>query len=168
MWIPRLAVSGTSVRAMDFRMASAEEIRAVAVMRWKTAARASMPTQPCDAFADAFVAWAQEVAATHIPFVVVAEAVLGSAWLAVVPRAPDPGMAYRANGDLQTVFVAPEHRDQGVGEALLRTVLEYAWKHGLNAVTVAANARASSLYHRVGFVGDPLDLRLTAPGPTPA
>jgi GNAT superfamily N-acetyltransferase len=116
-------------------------------------------------FADAFVGWAHDVTATHTPFVAAAETVIGSAWLAVVPRAPNPGMAYRANGDLQTVLVAPGCRDQGLAEALVRAVLAYAWKHGVDAVTVAAKGRAPSLYRRVGFVGDPLDLRLTAPGP---
>lgn len=149
---------------MDFRVATLHDVRVIAFQRWETAAQVTLPGQPREAFADAFVAWANDNASTHTPFVVVAGTVIGSAWLAVIPRAPDPGMAYRANGDLQTVFVASDHRGQGVGEALVRTVLSYAWAHGVGAVTVAANRRALSLYHRVGFVGDALDLRVSAPG----
>lgn len=44
------------------------------------------------------------------------------------------------NGDLQTVLTPQERHNQGV--AFVRTVLAYAWEHGVGAVTVAANGRA--------------------------
>ncbi len=46
------------------------------------------------------------------------------------------------NGDLQTVLTPQERHNQGVGVAFVRTVLAYAWEHGVGAVTVAANGRA--------------------------
>jgi hypothetical protein len=52
---------------MEFRLATADDVRAIALMRWDTAARGTMPTQARDVFADAFVGWAHDVAATHCP-----------------------------------------------------------------------------------------------------
>jgi len=117
-----------------------------------------------DDFAAAFVKWADEVRTTHTAFVAVeGGTVVGSAWLATIPRAPDPGMQRRANGDLQTVYVIPERRDTGVGAALIGAVLTHGWQKGLVAVTVASNKRAAPFYRRLGFTGDPMDLRLAAP-----
>jgi GNAT superfamily N-acetyltransferase len=158
---PRAPAAAASVRRVQVRIATLDDVRAIALLRWETAAA---PAQPREQYARAFSAWAVDVAATHTAFAAVDEdALIGSAWLAVTPRTPDPGPRYRANGDLQTVFVVPERRDDGVGEALVRAVLAHAWRQGLDAVTVAANTRAASLYRRVGFTGDPLDLRMSRP-----
>lgn len=146
-------------------MATADDVRAIAVLRWESAAQDG-PPQPSEEFAAAFVQWAQGVTATHTAFVAAeGSSVVGSAWLAQVPRAPDPWTLRRANGDLQTVFVLPDRRNEGIGEALVRAVLAYGWQQGLGAVTVAANERAASLYRRIGFAGDQMDLRMAAPGP---
>ena len=150
---------------VEFRVATADDCRAIAVLRWESAAEDG-PPQSCEAFAAAFADWAQELTATHTAFVAAeGSSVVGSAWLAQVPRAPDPWTLRRANGDLQTVFVIADRRNEGIGEALVRAVLAYGWRQGLGAMTVAANERAASLYRRIGFAGDPMDLRLAAPEP---
>ena len=149
---------------MEFRPASADDVRAIALLRWDATAEDGPVAQPRDDFAAAFVEWAHEVAATHTAFVAVdGGTVIGSAWLARIPRAPDPGMERRAHGDLQTVFVVPARRSAGVGAALIRQVLAHGWEQGLAAVTVASNERAAPLYRRLGFTGDPMDLRVAAP-----
>jgi GNAT superfamily N-acetyltransferase len=149
---------------VEFRIASADDVRAIALLRWDATAEDGPAVQTRDDFATAFVEWAEAVKTTHTAFVAVDDgAVVGSAWLAQIPRAPDPGMKRRTNGDLQTVFVVPDRRNAGVGAALIRQVLAHGWRHGMSAVTVAANERAATFYLRLGFTGDPLDLRIAAP-----
>ena len=149
---------------MEFRVASSDDVRSIALLRWDATSEDGPVAQPRDDFAEAFVEWAEEVKTTHTAFVAVDDGtVVGSAWLAKVPRAPDPGMERRANGDLQTVFVVPDRRNAGVGAALIRQVLAHGWRQGMAAVTVAANERAATFYLRLGFTGDPMDLRIAAP-----
>jgi len=131
-------------------------------MRWQSAAERDTPPQPCGEFVEDFLAWARNVTATHTAFVAVKDAPVGMAWLARVPRSPGPGALHRVHGDLQTVYVAPEHRNQGIGGALVRTVLQYAWDHGVGSVTVSSGRRALPLYQRLGFSGHPRDLRIDA------
>jgi GNAT superfamily N-acetyltransferase len=82
---------------------------------------------------------------SHVAFLAVlpsGEAV-GMAWLALTARVPRPAGAARLSGDVQSVFVVPEHRSAGVGSALLRAVMEHA------------NQRALSLDERAGFTSSP-------------
>ena len=90
---------------------------------------------------------------SHLAFLAVlpsGEAV-GMAWLALIARVGRPGGGARLCGDVQSVFVIPEHRSAGVGTALMRVVLQHAETLGLEHVTVHANQRAVSFYERAGF-----------------
>lgn len=53
---------------------------------------------------------------------------------------------------LDTVEIAPEYQGRGLGSALIRTVLEEAWKKGAS-VTLQVNRanRSRRLYERLGF-----------------
>ena len=56
-------------------------------------------------------------------------------------------------------MVAPEHRQRGIGEALLKHVVAEARKEGvlrLTLLTDMQNERAQAMYRRVGFVGSPM------------
>ena len=120
--------------------------------------------QSCEDFVPYFVEWCVSVERTHTPFVAVdGESVVGMAWLARLPRSPRPGPTYRFDGDLQTVFVVPEHRNGGVGAGLVDTVLRHAWAQGIAAVSVSSSTRAVSLYQRCGFTGLPPHLRISKP-----
>ena len=76
---------------------------------------------------------------------------VGMAWLALTARVPRPGGGARLCGDVQSVYVVPEHRSTGVGTALMQTLVQHAEALGLEHVTVHSNVRASSLYERAGF-----------------
>jgi GNAT superfamily N-acetyltransferase len=80
---------------------------------------------------------------------------VGMAWLALAARVPRPGRGPRLCGDVQSVFVVPEHRSTGVGSALLRAVVEHAETLGLEHVTVHANQRAVAFYEHAGFTSSP-------------
>jgi GNAT superfamily N-acetyltransferase len=58
------------------------------------------------------------------------------------------------SADLESICVAPLSRGQGVGEALARALLQWAWEQGAVWVTVTAyatNGGALSFYERLGF-----------------
>ncbi|MDN5726992.1 MAG: GNAT family N-acetyltransferase [Propionibacteriales bacterium] len=98
------------------------------------------------------IAWAREHRDSHIPIVAVAgRTVVGMAWLAITARVPAPFSEARLSGDLQSCFVLPNHRGQGIGRRLAETVLAETRRHGLEHVTVHASPQSVPVYERSGF-----------------
>ena len=90
---------------------------------------------------------------THLSFLALhpSDGPVGMAWLALTARVLRPGGAERLCGDVQSLYVVPEHRPTGVGTALTLAVLEHGETLGLEHVTVHSSERAVSLYERAGF-----------------
>ncbi|MDT7539940.1 MAG: hypothetical protein QOI82_3525 [Actinomycetota bacterium] len=144
---------------MEYRQATEAEIPVLADFTWRMTAENEAVPQSAEEFAPHFLEWADRVRVTHIPFVADEDGLVGMAWLALVPRTPRPGPVQRFDGDLQTVYVLPEHRNRYVGESLVKAVLRHAWELGLGSVTVSSSRRAVTLYQRIGFTGVPPYLR---------
>jgi GNAT superfamily N-acetyltransferase len=147
---------------VEYRLARADELTALAVLRWQDTAESTTPAQSCDDFIPVFLDWVNEVKATHTPFVAVDDVPIGMAWLARVARTPLPGGVRRVGGDVQTVYIRPEHRNRGIGAELVRTLLRHAWDQGMTTMTVSSSTRAVPLYQRLGFTGLPPHLRMEA------
>lgn len=51
------------------------------------------------------------------------------------------------------LYVAPEHRRQGVGTALVERIRGWGWVKGINRISLAipANSPAQGLYEKLGF-----------------
>jgi GNAT superfamily N-acetyltransferase len=81
---------------------------------------------------------------------------VGMAWLVIFDRVPDFQDRNRSTGDIQSVFVLPEFRQQGVGRALVDSLLETADERGIPRVTASANEAAAQLYVKAGFRTAPL------------
>ncbi|MGW3915634.1 GNAT family N-acetyltransferase [Streptomyces sp. NPDC005070] len=66
----------------------------------------------------------------------------------------------RAHAYLWMIGVTPERQGEGLGGALIETVLDRCDREGLAAYLEASNARSRALYERLGFTlaGRPLDL----------
>ncbi len=139
------------------RLATSAELPAVAALRWDwLLENADTPAVTRDEFVTHFVAWAQENAVTHRCLVLVREeAVLGMAWLALVPRVPTPQSLSRRSGDVQCVYVVPGERASGLGGRLIDAVVALGRELGLERVTVHSSFRAISAYCRHGFVASP-------------
>jgi GNAT superfamily N-acetyltransferase len=148
---------------VEYRRATADELPLLGAFSWQMTVENEAVSQPVEAYVEHFLQWTTSVRATHTPFVAVDDAAVGMAWLALVARTPRPGPVDRFDGDLQTVYVPPEHRNRGIGEGLVRRVLAEAWERGLGSVTVSSSDRAVSLYQRVGFTGLPPYLRAFPP-----
>ena len=59
----------------------------------------------------------------------------------------------------EDLVTAPEHRKRGIGEALLKHVVNEARNDGILRITLLTdmqNERAQAMYRRVGFVGSPM------------
>jgi ribosomal protein S18 acetylase RimI-like enzyme len=59
----------------------------------------------------------------------------------------------------EDLVVHPDERKRGIGEALLKTVVEHARAEGVLRITLLTdmqNERAQAMYRRVGFVGSPM------------
>ncbi|GIF20843.1 hypothetical protein Ate02nite_35730 [Paractinoplanes tereljensis] len=100
----------------------------------------------------AYAGWVAGHAETHLPFVAEADGyVVGSAWLLVAERVPGNGSLDRRYGDVQSVMVREEWRNQGIGAALMAAILAEARARGLLHVTVHSGRRAIDFYLRNGF-----------------
>lgn len=141
----------------DIRPARADELSAVAELRWRWWQENGSTAEVSRAeFVEAFTAWSRENPRTHRCLVVVRDdSVIGMAWLAITQRVPHPGALERASGDLQCVYVLPEERDGGVGGRLIEAVLGCCRELGLERAVVHSSDRAITAYTRHGFAGSP-------------
>lgn len=100
----------------------------------------------------AYAAWVAAHAETHLPFVAdVNGQVAGAAWLLIAERVPRGRSLSRRNGDVQSVMVRPQYRNQGIGTALIEAILTEARTRQLTHVTVHPGRRAVDFYLRNGF-----------------
>ncbi|MFY1693150.1 GNAT family N-acetyltransferase [Plantactinospora sp. WMMB782] len=112
------------------------------------------PAQPSvAAFAAELAAWWAAHQHSHLAFVARLRRpeIVGVAWVALVPRVPRPGATGRLSADIQSVFVLPEQRGQGIGSALVQAAAEHATRLGALRVTVQSGRRAVPVYERLGF-----------------
>lgn len=164
----------TSDDTVSVRRAGPGDLRVVAGLRWRWMVdeRGRAPLGDAEAFAASLVAWADQHADAHTCFVAVeaasgTEEVVGLAWLALQERVPTPSLPHRLTGDVQSVYVAPEHRGAGVARRLVDALLADAWGRGLERVTVHADPGAVRLYERAGFTASPSLLEIDRPDEAP-
>jgi GNAT superfamily N-acetyltransferase len=82
-------------------------------------------------------------------------AALKEAWAQLSRPVPDFHDRTRLTGDIQSVYVFPQHRQLGTGSALVRSLIDAADERGVPRVTVSANAAAASIYLAECFVTAP-------------
>lgn len=162
----------TSDDTVSVRRAGQDDLHAAAGLRWRWMVdeRGRAPLDDAAGFAASLVAWAGEHAGTHTCVVAVdgargTEQVVGLAWLALQERVPTPSLPRRLTGDVQSVYVAPEHRGAGVARRLVDALLDEAWALGLERVTVHSDPGAVRLYERAGFAATPSLLEIDRPDP---
>jgi len=100
----------------------------------------------------AYADWVAAHAATHLPFVAEVDGfVVGVAWLLLAERVPGNESLDRWYGDVQSVMVREDYRNNGVGGALMAAILAEARTRCLLHVTVHSGRRAVDFYLRNGF-----------------
>lgn len=78
-------------------------------------------------------------------------ALVGMMNLALFERMPAPGRARTRWGYLGNAYVLAEHRNSGVGRAILDELLAYARREDLVRVVLSPSERSVEFYRRGGF-----------------
>jgi GNAT superfamily N-acetyltransferase len=82
---------------------------------------------------------------------VLGRTVVGTLWLQLIEKLPNPAGHLGWHGYVSSVFVVPELRNAGVGSALLATCIAEAKAQGVDALFLWPTDRSRTLYQRHGF-----------------
>lgn len=142
---------------MIIRSAEPEDVTGLAALK-EAWAQLSRPASESErrTFAEDLAAWMRSQGQGLICRVAEIDGELvGMAWLVLFERVPDIHDRTRLTGDIQSVYVLPQHRQRGIGRELVRSLTDAADERGVPRVTVSANAAAASIYSAEGFVTAP-------------
>ena len=105
-------------------------------------------------FEGSFAAWWTAERSTRTFFVVEVDGrPVGMANVKHYERMPAAGRPSGARwGYVGNVFVLPDHRDAGVGRALMRELISWAGQMGLAHLRLAPSPLSQSFYARLGFL----------------
>jgi GNAT superfamily N-acetyltransferase len=137
---------------VDICLAGQADVAELARLLWLNAAPEQRAEQSVEAFAVDLAAWWADND-SHFAFVARLDGseLVGMAWLAIVARVPRPGATSRRSADIQSVYVVPEFRGQGMGSALVQAAADHALELGAGHVTVHSGRKAVPVYERLGF-----------------
>ena len=120
---------------------------------WRVTEWDAKPDRDHAAFAAAFRDWMLSHGGSHRAMVARrGETVAGMGWLAFVERTPTPAQFLRRCGHIQAMYVAPDHRGQGIGTAILESLIDAARSEGLEYLLVHPSPRSARFYARAGFI----------------
>jgi GNAT superfamily N-acetyltransferase len=96
--------------------------------------------------------WLVRHRSSHTPYLVAHKGhPVGCGWLVVIDRVPGPGRFIRQGGMIQSVYIVPEFRNQGLGARLMKVIIEDARVAGLDYLMVHPSSKAFDFYRRLGF-----------------
>jgi GNAT superfamily N-acetyltransferase len=154
---------------MELRSARAEDIPALARLRWDLYDEGHPVAGESRAdYVGRFTTFADEALRSTSWFALVAwegERVVGAMWVYRVPRVPQPGRGPAAPlAYLTNVFIDPAHRSAGVGSRMLEEVRNRCRDDGFSLIFAWPSDRSFPFYERAGFSRppDPLVLDLGA------
>jgi GNAT superfamily N-acetyltransferase len=144
--------------------ANADDVADLARLLWLDTHKEEPEQGSVDAFGAELAQWWAANPHSHLAFVARLRRpeIVGMAWVALVPRVPRPGAPSRLSADIQSVFVMPEQRGQGIGSALVEAAVEHATSLGSVRVTVQSGRTAVPVYERLGFESSRQLLQRTA------
>jgi N-acetylglutamate synthase-like GNAT family acetyltransferase len=76
---------------------------------------------------------------------------VGTLWLQLVEKLPNPGNEAELHAYITSVFVQPELRNAGVGSRFIEAALAACRELGVDTVFLWPSARSRPLYARHGF-----------------
>lgn len=148
---------------MHIEPAALDDVEGLARMKWADAVARADTASDFASFVNDLRTWWLAHQSTHFAYVARDDGeIIGTAWIALVPRVPRPGEVQRQSADLQSVFVLPEHRGGGIGSALVEAACAHAVRDGATRITVHSRDLAVPVYQRLGFDTSPLLLQRSA------
>ena len=136
-------------------MATAVDAPALAALRLEFRASIGMPEEDPAAFVARCTEWMTarlQPGATWRAWVAEREGhLLGTVWIGLIEKMPNPIAEPEENGYLTNFFVVPRARGTGIGTALLDAALAWCREREVHAVILWPTARSRPLYERQGF-----------------
>lgn len=78
-------------------------------------------------------------------------ALIGTAWLQLIEKLPNPVAEAERHGYISSVYVEPRWRGAGLGSRLLSAAVETCDREGVDAIILWPTERSRTLYQRHGF-----------------
>lgn len=148
-----------------------EDVPELARLRWELyAEQDGDPTEAFDAYVERFSRFAKSALTSKDWRAWVArkdDGLVGAMWLHTVHRVPVPGRRAGPIGYLTNVYIAPEHRNAGLGARMLERAKAWCGEEGVSLVIVWPTEPSRSFYRRGGFdrPDEPLVLDVEPDGP---
>jgi GNAT superfamily N-acetyltransferase len=151
--------------APSIEEARLDDVPDLARLRWALYSEQEGEREPVEAYQDRFVAFAlRALPSQHWNAWVARDrgGPVGAMWLHAVERIPVPGKIAGPIGYLTNVYIAPEHRDGGLGSRMLDRVLSWARAQRYSCVITWPTPRSRPFYRRGGFdrLNDPFIVEL--------
>jgi GNAT superfamily N-acetyltransferase len=141
--------------AVTVRRADAADSDALAALRRAWVEEDGPAPDPT--FETRFAWWLNQEGDRRISWVATTpDRAVGMLNLAVFTRMPKPGTPPQRWGYIANVFVLTEHRNFGVGQALLDAAIDYAREERFVRLVLNPSTRSIPFYRRAGFVPSPL------------
>jgi GNAT superfamily N-acetyltransferase len=144
-----------SSAAFQVRRASPADAAELARMRYGFRAELDVPVESEAVFRERCARWmiAQlgPAGRWRCWVAVLGTTLVGSIWLQLIEKLPNPAGHPGFQGYVSSVYVVPELRNAGIGSALLEACLAEADGLGLDALFLWPTSRSRPLYERHGF-----------------
>jgi GNAT superfamily N-acetyltransferase len=137
------------------RPAVAADSAALASLRYEFRAGIAAAAESEAAFLERCTAWMGERlrpgASWRCWVAQMSEAIVGSAWLQLIEKLPNPVAEPELHGYISSLYVQPAHRGAGLGSLLLAACLGECEARAVDAAILWPTPRSRSLYLRHGF-----------------
>lgn len=155
-----------TVSTYPIRRATIADATALAQLRWDfSPEEIAASGATFAAFREDFTRFLKDALAGGAWTIWVAEdpggAIIGNIYIQRVAKVPRPGGFGHAWGYVTNVYLAPEHRNHGIGARLLAAVVTWARAERLEHLALWPSEEGIAFYRRAGFTGsDLLELNL--------
>jgi GNAT superfamily N-acetyltransferase len=148
------------------RQADPGDARAMAVMRYTFRTELGEPVETEREFVERATAWLAhrlERGSWTGWLAVEQDQPVGLVLVHLLEKVPNPVVEPESIGYVSSLYVRPDRRDRGVGDALLRSAVDFCRHHDVDTVVLWPSPRSVPLYERHGFrrQGDVMELRWT-------
>jgi GNAT superfamily N-acetyltransferase len=140
---------------MPIRLATPADVEELARLRWDFRTELQQASEPEAVFLARCARWMVErlepAGGWHAWLATEADVAVGTAWLHLIEKLPNPVAEPECHGYVSSLYVAPAHRGTGIGSALLSECLAECDRRTVDAVMLWPTPRSRALYLRHGF-----------------